>query len=50
VVKETNRRMGEGLYDFNELKKHYRDVAIRHVYAPIAGIERFLSARRKPRA
>lgn len=50
VVKETNRRMGEGLYTFDELKRHYRDVAIRHVYAPIAGVERFLSARRKPGA
>lgn len=49
-VKETNRRMGEGLYDFAELKKHYSDVAIRHIYAPIAGVERFLSARRRPRA
>ncbi len=46
-VKEMNRRMGEGLYTFDELKKHYRDVAIRHVYAPIAGVERFLSARRR---
>lgn len=49
-VKEMNRRMGEGLYTFDELKKHYRDVAIDHVYAPIAGVERFLSARRKPGA
>lgn len=49
-VKEMNRRMGEGLYTYAELKTHYRDVAINHVYAPIAGVERFLSARRQPGA
>jgi len=47
-VKELSRRMGEGLYTFDELRKHYRDVAIDHVYAPIAGVERFLRARRRP--
>jgi cation diffusion facilitator CzcD-associated flavoprotein CzcO len=46
-VKVMNRRMGEGLYTLDELKKHFRDIAIDHAYAPIAGVERFLDARRK---
>jgi cation diffusion facilitator CzcD-associated flavoprotein CzcO len=50
TVKAMNRRMGEGLYDYADLKRHYHDIAVRHVYAPLRGVERFLSARRRPGA
>jgi hypothetical protein len=50
TVKEMNRRMGEGLYDYADLKRHYRDIAVHHRYAPLGGVERFLAARRRPRA
>ena len=42
-----NRRLGDGLYDYADLKRHYRDIAVNHRYAPIRGVERFLSARRR---
>jgi dimethylaniline monooxygenase (N-oxide forming) len=50
TVKAMNRRLGEGLYDFDDLKRHYRDIAVHHRYAPLDGITRFLSARRRPPA
>lgn len=49
AVKEMNRVMGEGLYDFADLRAHYRDIAVRHVYAPLEGVVRFLEARGIPR-
>lgn len=47
MVKAMSRRLGEGLYDYSDLKRHYRDVAVHHRYAPLRGIVRFLSARRQ---
>jgi cation diffusion facilitator CzcD-associated flavoprotein CzcO len=47
TVKAMTRRMGEGLYDYGDLKRHYRDIAVHHIYAPLAGVERFLAARRR---
>jgi cyclohexanone monooxygenase len=47
TVKAMNRRLGEGLYDYADLKRHYRDIAVNHRYAPLGGIARFLSARRQ---
>src|SRR5690606_35655392 len=47
TVKTMNRRMGEGLYDYADLKRHYRDIAVGHVYAPLRGVERFIAARRR---
>lgn len=47
TVKATNRRLGEGLYDYSDLKRHYRDIAVNHHYAPLGGVARFLSARRQ---
>ena len=50
AVKTMNRLMSEGLYAYADLKAHYRDIAVRHVYAPLRGVSRFLAARGVPPA
>jgi hypothetical protein len=48
IVKAMNRLLGAGLYDYADLKRYYRDIDVNQRYAPLRGIDRFLSSRRRP--
>lgn len=43
--KKMNAQLAEGLYSGMDVKRHYFDVAVRHLHRPLAGITRFLARR-----
>jgi cation diffusion facilitator CzcD-associated flavoprotein CzcO len=45
--KQMNAQLAEGLYSGMDVKRHYFDVAVRHLHRPLAGITRFLSSRQR---
>jgi cation diffusion facilitator CzcD-associated flavoprotein CzcO len=45
--KQMNAQLSEGIYSAHDVKRHYFDIAVRHLHRPLEGVSRFLASRRR---